>query len=191
MKTLSDFFQRAYSDEYNCDTNVTPRECDPCGEQIELGGLRDAAIIREDHVWSDPTDSTEWDDGILAGTIIMINTVKGTCDGGAPKVIPGYGSQKELLLGYDYTANVSDPAYKTNYPFWNTARKSKRWKFAYFTDTLVHLTDEVVTIKPKNPVEEGLDSIVEWRAEIVWFQKELVAFHDASNLATIRSCTNF
>lgn len=181
----------SYSSQYTCDENVTPRECDPCGEQIELGGLRHGAIIREDHVWNDPTDVQEWLDGISFGTIIMVQKIKGNCNGGEPKVITGYGDQKELLLGYDYTAAVNDPTYKTNYAFWNTARKSKRWKFAYFTDTLVHLTDEVVTIKPKNPVEEGLDSIVEWRADIVWFQKELVQFHDASGLDEILNCSNF
>ncbi|MFT3680705.1 MAG: hypothetical protein QM791_23785 [Ferruginibacter sp.] len=181
----------SYATQYTCDENVTPRECDPCGDDFELGGVRHGALVREDFEFSDPRDPAEWQTGIAGGQILMLSKIKGSCNGGEPKVIPGYGDQKEQVIGYDYTATLKDGAYKQNYPFWNTARKSKRWKLAYFTNTLVHITDEVVTIKPKNPVEEGLDSIVEWTADVVWFQKELVSFHDATGLSTILTCENF
>lgn len=178
----------SYANNFDCEEDVAPRVCDPCGDQIELGGIRHSSFVREDHVWTNPTLLAEWQAGISAGTIIMVPKIKGSCNGGEPKIVPGYGDQKEMVLGYDYTATIKDGAYKQNRDFWNTIRKSKRWKWAYFTDTLVHLTDQVVTVKPKSPVEEGLDSIVEWMADIVWFQKELIESHDASGLDEVLAC---
>jgi hypothetical protein len=146
--------------------------CDDCAA-IEGGRIRGAAFIKKDVEFTDPADPTEWIAGIEAGDIIIIPTTTGTFDGGSEVMGTGFGDIKEVLNGYDFVANISDPAYKQNADFWNKIKGARNFKFAYRTETQVHITKKIVSIIPKNPVEEDLTSQVTWKADVRWTDVDL------------------
>jgi len=161
--------------------------CDPCGPR-EHGRIRSIAFIKKGTKLSTPAVSTEWTAGIEAGNILVIPETTGTFDGGSPKEGKGYGNRKSTILGYDYVLNVSDPSYIGNALFWDTIKDSPEYLVAFRTETQVHISEEVVTIIPKNPVEEDVDSEVVWQAEIKWFQNKLLKPQNSTALIDVFRC---
>lgn len=161
--------------------------CEPCGER-EHGRIRSIAFIKKGTSLSNPAVVTEWNSGIEAGTILIIPETTGTFDGGTPKEGKGYGNKKTNILGYDYVLNISDPNYIGNAKFWDAIKKSGDYKVAFRTETQIHISDEVVTITPKNAIEEDIESEVVWQAEVKWFQKNLVVPNNAEALTDIFRC---
>lgn len=151
----------------DCEVEIPEHVCDPC-ESFEQGKIRAVAFIKTSFEFTDPTSPTEWRTGLNNHDIIIIPAVIGTFDGGTEVLGPGYGSQSETLLGYDFTATVRDPNYTSNCLFWNLLKSSRLYKFAYKTATQVHLTNNAAAIIPKNPVTEDINSIVEWQVLIKW-----------------------
>lgn len=151
----------------DCEVEIPEHICDPC-EAFEKGKIRAVAFIKKTFEFIDPTNPTEWRNGILAHDIIVIPAVIGSFDGGTEVLGPGYGNQSETVLGYDFTSNLRDPNYKSNCTFWNLLKASRNYKYAYKTETQIHLTNNPVTIIPKNPVTEDINSIVEWQALLKW-----------------------
>lgn len=137
---------------------------------------------------ANPAVLTEWTAGVEAGTIIIIPETTGTFDGGAPKEGKGYGNKKTSVLGYDYTLNASDPNYIGNAPFWDAIKDAGDYKVAFRTETQIHISDVVVTITPKNAVEEDVESEVVWQAEVKWFQPKLMKPISAVALTDIFRC---
>lgn len=168
-------------------TAITKPVCEPCSTR-EHGRVRSIALIKKGTALADPTKTAEWIAGIEAGTIFIIPETTGTFDGGAPKEGKGYGNRKSTILGYDYVLNASDPNYKGNSPFWDTIKEQGDYLIAFRTETQVHISEEVVTITPKNSVEEDIESEVVWNVEIKWFQKKLMKPIDASLLGDVFRC---
>jgi hypothetical protein len=155
--------------------------CDDCSP-AEGGGIRSIALIKKDFAFTDITDPEEWTAGIEDGSIIVVPSTRGTFDGGSPVTGTGYGDNKQTINGYDFTLVAHDPAYAANGEFWNKVRKRKDFKVAWRTETQVHVSAETVTVNPTNPVEEGLDSAVDWLVNFTWFAPELSIPFDATNL---------
>ena len=151
----------------DCDVEIPEHICDPC-ETFEKGKIRAIGFIKKTFEFIDPTNPTEWQAGINSHDIIIIPAVIGSFDGGSEVLGPGYGDQSESLLGYDFSASIRDPNYKSNCLFWNLLKNSRIYKFFYKTETQGHISDNPVTIIPKNPVTEDINSIVEWLATIKW-----------------------
>jgi hypothetical protein len=103
----------------------------------------------------------------------------GTFDGGTPKMVSGYGDNKERQIGSDYVLQVKDPIFADNYEFWQAVENVEDWNIAWRTETQLAVVDSDVTITTKAPAEEGLDTDVVWNIEAKWFSKnkpELIAY---------------
>jgi hypothetical protein len=156
----------------DCEVEIPDHICDPC-ETREKGRIGSTAFIKTSFEFTDPSDPTEWQTGINAGDIIIIPEVLGSFDGGTEVEGAGYGRQSTSLLGYNFTANFKDPNYKSNCTFYNLLKNSRAWKFAYKTETQIHITNNPVQVIPKNPVTEELNSDVVWDVTVKWDDQDL------------------
>lgn len=160
-----------------CDTLVPDHVCDPC-EAKEKGRVRGVAFVKTSRALPDLSDPTSWRAGIEAGDIIIIPQVLGSFDGGSEVESPGYGSQSTNLTGYNFSANFKDPNYKQNATFYNALKNSRAYKFAFVTETQVHISDNAVSVIPKNPVTENLTDDVTWDVTVKWAGPDLPSPED-------------
>lgn len=143
--------------------------CDPCGD-VEHGGLRGAFFIKENTNITATSTRQQWEDAINAGNVFFIPETRGTYDGGAEKKGNGYGDSKERRIGFDFTASFKDPNYLKNIAFWEwMERPVNKFKFGFRTETLVKMTDVVVSITEKTAVEEDTESEVVPTIEVKWY----------------------
>lgn len=145
-------------------------QCNSC-QDTEMGRIRTLFLIKPGTQITIPLELEEITSAIEAGNIIVIPNVKGSSDGGSAITADGYGDKTERLLGYDYTLTVSDPAYKENSDFYQSAEK-ETWNAAYCTETLLHYTDQEVSLKATEAIEEGTDSEVVWGLELKFRTKD-------------------
>lgn len=160
-----------------CEVEVPDHICETCTE-AESGRIRSAGFIKTSFNFADPSNPVEWRAGINNRSIVLIDGVIGSFDGGTEVEGPGYGSQATKLLGYDFTANFRDPNYKQNAAYYNALKNSKAYKFFYVTESLVHITNNAVGVIPKNPVAEDLTSDVVWDVTVKWSDKDLPEPYD-------------
>jgi hypothetical protein len=166
----------------NCEAVEIPQHvCDDCVGG-EGGGIRSIALIDKDFSFTDISDPDEWIAGIEAEKITVVPATRGTFDGGSAVTSQGYGDNAQITTGYNFTLTARDPAYKQNRTFWNLISKRKDLKVAYRTATQVHVSDVPVSITPTNPVEEGLDSVVDWQISFTWTSSNLPEPSDATEL---------
>src|SRR4051812_12704673 len=110
-----------------CEGSVADPECDPCLDNIELGGVRGVCYIHKSYVATvkaDPTNPAVWAAGKAAGLIKVIPQTNGTSDGGAPVEVPGFGDQITKLIGYNFQVTYKDPVLAANTPFYNSISHS-------------------------------------------------------------------
>lgn len=155
-----------------CAATIGDHYCNPC-EAAEHGRVRSVAYIASDFAFTDPTNATEWRNGILNKKIIIIPEVNGTFDGGSEVEGPGYGDQVSKLTGYNFQLVYNDPNYKNNADFYNAIKRSRNWRLAYRTENLIHLTENTISIIPKNPVTDDLTSEVTWNVTAKWADEDL------------------
>lgn len=155
-----------------CEEETPAHYCSNCGTD-EHGRVRAVAFIKKDFVFIDPPNPQEWIDGINAGDIIVVPETNGTFDGGTPKEGPGYGDQTTTYLGSDFVLQFKDPNYLGNCHFYNNINKSRIWKVAYKTETLIHISNKTAFINAKNGVADDLTSTVVWDVTAKWADKDL------------------
>jgi hypothetical protein len=160
-----------------CDTLVGEHLCDPC-EAKEKGRVRSVAFIKSTFAFSDPSSPTEWQTGINAGDIIVIPQVLGSFDGGSEVESAGYGDQSTNLTGFNFTSNFKDPNYKNNATFYNALKYSRDYVYAFRTETQTHISDNTVSVIPKNPMTENLTDDVVWDVTVKWAGPDLPAPQD-------------
>lgn len=161
-----------------CDSQLPDHLCNNC-DDIEHGRLRAVAFIKKSFEFMDPSNPNEWRAGILSKDIIIIPEVNGTFDGGSEQTADGYGDQQTKLLGYIFNAVFKDPNYKQNAQFYNELKKSRNFKFAYKTETQVHLSDKTVQVIPKNPVTASTQDEVAYDVTVQWASGDLPIPYDA------------
>lgn len=171
-----------------CEQEIGDHYCNNC-EDLEHGRLRSAAFVANDFAFTDPTSPAEWQAGIQAKKIIIIPEVNGTFDGGSEVEAPGYGDQASKLTGYNFQAVFNDPNYKLNADFYNALKRSRNYRFAYRTETQTHLTENTVSIIPKNPVTDDIASEVVWNVTVKWSDGDLPVPFDTP--AGIFTCFDF
>lgn len=163
---------------------------DGCGEEIgdhicsncpdfEGARVRAVALIKRGFEFLDPSDPTEWEAGIANKDIIVIANVNGSFDGGSEVEVPGYGDQATMLTGYNFVLTYNDPNYKHNAEFYNAIKRSTEYKFAFKTETQIHIVEKTVSIVPKNPVVEDITGFVVWNVLAKWADKDLPIPYDA------------
>lgn len=155
-----------------CNTAVPDHFCSDCPTK-ETGRVRAVAFIKDTFEFTDPEDPNEWAAGIASKDIIIINKTNGTFDGGSEEEGPGYGDQDTELLGYAFTAVFNDPNYKNNWDHYMAIKRSGNYRFAFKTETLVHIVNKTVSIVPKNPVEDSVTSRVQWNVTVKWKDEDV------------------
>lgn len=161
-----------------CDAEVGEHYCSDC-PTFEHGRIGAGAFIKNDFEFTDPSNPTEWVNGIKAKDIIILPNIRGTFDGGSEVEGPGYGRKSTQFLGYNFSATFLDPVYKENATFYNSIKRSSNYRFAYVTETQVHITEVPVQAIPKNPVEEDTNSIINWNVVVKWADSDLPIPYDA------------
>jgi len=162
---------------YDCDVDIEDPVRDDCGDETEAGRVRSVAFLTDTAyaaVKVDPSDDTVWEAQVTAGEIKVVPAVRGSFDGGTPVKVEGYGDQTEKVIGYDCVLNFSDPVYASNYPFYNSLAGRATQYVAFRSESQTHISDKKVSIAPKNPIEEDINSNVVWQVEVTWRQKDLV-----------------
>jgi hypothetical protein len=158
---------------YNpCDDDIINPSCSPCGSmEVELGRVRGLCFVHESYypvLKADPENVDKWQDGIDQGKILVIPKTSGTFDGGSPVEIAGYGDTESQLIGFKFALAIKDPNLKGNTPFYNTIKKNSSYHVAFRTESLTRISDYPVTVIPKAPVEDDLNSAVVWNVDVKW-----------------------
>jgi len=152
----------------NCGgAEIPDYSCNPC-PTYEYGRVRSLAFIKNSFTFVDPTDPTEWQTGIDAGNIIVIWKTQGTYDGGTTAELPGFGDSAFVNGNTTHVLTVKDPNYAENCDFYNAIKNSSEYAVAFRTSSKVHLSNSPVTVTPKNPVADDLNSVLVWEATIKW-----------------------
>ena len=144
--------------------------CDPC-EITEGGGVRSLCLLKKGTTIPNPYTQLDIDILVGAGLMHVMAQTRGSFDGGTPKMITGYGDNKERQIGTDYVLMVKDPIFADNYEFWEAVEKIEDWNIAFRTETQLAVISDDVTITTKAPAEEGIDTEVVWDIECKWFSK--------------------
>jgi len=150
-----------------CVDVVPPHTCDPCLPK-EYGRVRAVAFIKEGFEFSDPTSQSEWETAIQNGDVVLIPKVHGTLPEPSEQLGPGYGDTVETLLGFEFVLTYYDPNYNDNCDFYNALKSQQNYRFMYKTSSKGHLTDVTVTVVPKAPIEDDLNSEVVWMVQVKW-----------------------
>lgn len=159
---------------YNpCEDEVVAPSCDPCLDDIEHGRVRGVSYVHKSYyptIMEDPTNAAAWAAGIASKLIFVIPETLGSFDGGAPVETTGYGDAQTKIVGYNFVLNHKDPNYKANCAFYNSIKGSANWHLAFRSEKLTRITSNPVTIIPKSPIAEDLNSEVVWDVENKWSQ---------------------
>lgn len=144
--------------------------CDPC-EITEGGGVRSLCLLKKGTTIPNPYTQLDIDILVGAGLMHVMPETRGSFDGGTPKMITGYGDNKERNIGSDYVLQVKDPTFADNYAFWEAVENNEDWNIAFRTESQLAVVYDDVTITTKAPAEEGIDTEVVWDIECKWFSK--------------------
>jgi hypothetical protein len=157
------------------DGTIPAYMCDPCGS-TEGGRVRGAAYIHKslkaDLTKANVEAKTWWVTNIEAGLIKIIPSTRGTFDGGAKKVVTGFGDEKEKVIGKTFTAVVNDKNHTGNAPFYEGLENNyKDYIFAFRSEKELRVaTDVMLGLEVKDPIEEDTDTTVSWQANVTWTQ---------------------
>lgn len=152
----------------SCDEDIIGHNCDPCADS-EFGRVRSVAFIHKDFVFAngDLSNASEWVRGVNEGKIIVIPATNGEVPEGSPVNEPqGYGDAPAGIIGYTYTANYFDPNLKGNFEFYKALLKSKKYKAAFRTSSLTHITPVPVSVDAQAPIANDLNAKVEWNVKV-------------------------
>ncbi len=144
-------------------------ECD-----FESGRVVALAFIHKDihaAIYADPTNSSLWVDGDYAADLHIFREVRGTYDGGSPIDVPGIGNQDTRVINADRTMAVAIQGVKSNEAFFNEIVKSHNYRVAFVTGGnygTLFMNNVDTSIFAGAPVEEGLDSAINWACQIKW-----------------------
>ena len=148
--------------------------CNPC-PTYEYGRIRSIALIKTTYVATliaSPSSSAAWSAGMLSGDIFVIWKTSGSYDGGTTTELAGFGDSATFNGNTTHIATVKDPNYNENCDFYNAIRSSEEYTFAYRTSASIHIAETPVTISPKNPVADDINSVVTWDLTLKWTNDE-------------------
>ncbi|MBS1624567.1 MAG: hypothetical protein JST83_11140 [Bacteroidetes bacterium] len=158
----------SYYSPSNCDRlpDHTASLCD----EVEYGRIRSAGFILLDHTF-DPTLTADWQYGVIHKKIIVIPETNGDSPKATPVMAPAYGLRPESLIGYEFTAHYTDPAFLTNCDFYNAAVGNMNYRFFYRTSSHVFITDVPCSITPNRDIKNDLTSEIVWEVDVKWLSK--------------------
>ena len=157
-----------YYPDSNCGGGEIPvYSCNPCPD-YEYGRVRSVAYVKNTFSFTDPTSPAQWAAGILADDIIVVWQTKGLYDGGVTAELVGFGDSITINGNTTHTLTYDDPNYKENCDFYNAIKFSQEYYGVFRTSTQIHLTGAPITVTPKNPVADDINSVVTWNVTWKW-----------------------
>ena len=140
-------------------------------------------------VKAEPENATVWTDGRTQKLILVIPETLGSFDGGAPVEAPGYGDVESRLIGFKFGLGYKDPNFKGNCPFYNSIKGSSNWHIAFRTEKTTRISGNPVSVIPKAPVTEDLNSVVDWNVDVKWSEADQPCPFDTPDGVFV--CTSF
>lgn len=186
----------SYASLYGCGESEATHVCHSCpdGRVREFARTRSGGWITQAYLatlLATVTTLATWTAGITSGDIIMLPETSGSYDPGEPKELKGFGSRKVTYGPREMTLMLNDPDYADNYAFYNEiSRRSDLVPF-FCTSNLVHIFDEVASIKAKNPVADDLEEEVIWQVESKVTSENLPTMHKLDTIRSAFSCPTF
>jgi hypothetical protein len=141
--------------------------CKPCPE-YEYGRIRSIALIKNTFTFTDPTSSAQWTAGIAAKDIIVIYKTAGSYDGGSTSELVGFGDSATVNGNTTHVLTYKDPNYADNCDFYNAIKGNSDYTIAFRTSSLTHFAGSPVTVTPKNPIADDINSVVVWEVQAKW-----------------------
>lgn len=168
---------------FYCSDPVPPYVPDACAN--EPGRVVAIAYIRTDFEFTNPEDETEWNTGIAAGQIIVINNTRGEKPKASPTTIDGFGLQRTRTVGYERTLTYQHSDVRGNEDFYDALNFSQNYRLAYVTpgeDSLgvLWLTyAAVANVDADNVTPPEIDSIVHWDVAVSWSENKMAKSYTA------------
>jgi hypothetical protein len=160
-----------------CPTAQPAPRCTECPTK-ELGDIRGFALVEDSVTFADITSQAEWETYINASTAYVFPFSRGGLEI-AEEMEPGFGDIIENLQGYEFVATLTEPNYLDNCDFWNEAKRNKKYRLVYRTETQVHETDNIVTIIPKALIEaDNKKKAIHWLVIIKFSQEDIPCPND-------------
>lgn len=105
---------------YECDDALGTHLLNECGEEVQ-GGVKDYITLECNHTVTDPSNATEIQDNINAGTAALVKNVKIGMPAPSPiMVASNVACSTDKLVSYDRTLNIVDGnVNSTNIDFYN------------------------------------------------------------------------
>ncbi len=140
---------------------------------FESGRVVALAFIHKDihaSIYNDPTNPAVWEDGSYSADLFVFQNVRGTYDGGAPIDVPGVGDEDSRVINKDHTMSVRIQGVKGNEDFFNQIVKSRKYRVAFVSSNynILFINNVNTSIVGGAPIEEGLDTAIEWQVDIKW-----------------------
>lgn len=141
--------------------------CNPC-PAYEYGRVRSIAYVKNSYTFIDPTNSAEWTAAIASGDVIVVWKTQGAYDGGSTQELTGFGDSISVNGNTTHVLTYKDPNYTENCDFYNAIKGSSDYYIAFRTSSQVHFSNAPVTITPKNPIADDINSVVVWDVQVKW-----------------------
>lgn len=119
---------------------------------------------------------------IESGDIHIIPETTGTYNGGEPTYGAGYGDESQRLTSRNHQLEISDPSYAENEEFYTELEKDQ-WIPMWRGDKLLHIGSKPASVVATDPIEEGLDTDVVWKASINWTDKQRASIYSVEQIA--------
>lgn len=157
--------------------------CQDCPTK-ELGGVRGFWIQKASYTFVDITNPVEWQNAICAGNVFVFPFANGDVTP-ADNTTDGYGNLPVTLDSYTYTANIHEPQYKNNVPFWNFIKNGISYLFGFKTQTMFHLSSVPAQFTPMAVVGKDVKSKIDMAIKVMWVQTDVIQPVSAGNAASI------
>lgn len=147
--------------DYTCNPCVTP----------EFGRIRSVALVASSYVatlQANPSSNALWATGLDTGVVYPIFRTQGTYDGGTTASNPGFGDSATQNGNTTHILTYRDPNYAENCDFYNAIRNSTSYHLVYRTENYIHFSGSPVTLNPRNPVQDDVNSYVVWEVACTW-----------------------
>ena len=156
----------------NCRPSIPDFTSPECS--FEAGRIVAIAFIHKAihaSIYANPSNAALWIDGNYAADLHVFTEVRGSYTGGAPIEVPGIGGQDVRIINADHAANIKIQGVKNNETFFDEIVKSHEYRVAFVIGgdyDLLFINNKDCSIHGTPPVEEGLDTSVEWDVNIKW-----------------------
>lgn len=151
--------------------NIPAPVCLDC-PPLELGRIRGFAMVDVGFTFINVDNPAEWVAGIASKSIYLFPYANGAVDI-AEQLSDSYGNVPQQVDSYEFTANIHEPGYLQNMPFWNSIKRSRNYKLYYRTQTQIHASDVTVMIVPKTPIPGDIKAKVDVNIMFKWIQASM------------------